>query len=76
MKVSLSSPRQNCGLIRYSSLYDKDSFALSHLLIMSVFFILLFILVPEFVCVGMEEVDKADDQTLMDSDDISLSVLI
>jgi len=75
MKVSPSSSRQNCCLIGYSSLGDKDSCALCCLLIMCAFYFAVYVHIC--VCVwGMEEVDKTDDQTVMHSDDISLSFLI
>lgn len=76
MKVSLSSTRQNCCLIGYRSICDKDSFALSCLLIMSAFYFCCLCWCLSLCVGGMGEVDKADDQTVMDADDISLSFLI
>lgn len=74
MKVCQGSTRQNCCLIWYSSLCDKGSFALSSLLIISACHFAVYVHVCACMCV-VRDADKTNDQTAMESDDISLSYL-
>lgn len=75
MKVSSSSARQNCCLIGYSSLGDKESCALCCLLIMYSFYLVGYAHICVYEGVGWwwGDLDKTNDQTVKHTDDISLS---